>query len=449
MKKILLFSICIINIIYVHSQTGNVGIGTNAPNSSAKLDIDVASDATKSGLLIPRVALTATNAASPITSPETSLLVYNTATAGTAPTNVTPGYYYNAGTTGAPNWVRLQTKADNDWTVANTTATPAIKTDNQYVTGKVGIGDYSGSNVLKNLHIKHSTNTDGILLQNTTGGAGSTTNIFFSTYADISAGTNRPGASIRAVDGGGFSADLILSTKTSGADANALADRLTIKSNGDVQVNGLAGTGNRLVFADATGVLNVNGKLRYTSIHDCYVGSYVSCSNCDKFVWFSKPGGYEADDNVDNPTSRKNMWMAPYSGRIVAIYLGVGPSTSNSGDEISKGRFIFRKGSTLNESGTPYYTNMINSGSSTYTVTANWQGGYFTTLAGSPDYTIASPNRGRFSLNENESLAWYDNNSSVFTFAKGEIIAIGVSGEYIEDNSYYMTIVWEYNVDDY
>ena len=37
MKKILLFSICIINIIYVHSQTGNVGIGTNTPKEKLQV----------------------------------------------------------------------------------------------------------------------------------------------------------------------------------------------------------------------------------------------------------------------------------------------------------------------------------------------------------------------------------------------------------------------------
>ncbi|MDY0135371.1 MAG: hypothetical protein RBS14_06775, partial [Atribacterota bacterium] len=53
------------------------------------------------GLLIPRVALTSTSSASPITSPATSLLIYNTATAG----DVTPGYYYWNGSA----WVRFAT----------------------------------------------------------------------------------------------------------------------------------------------------------------------------------------------------------------------------------------------------------------------------------------------------------------------------------------------------
>jgi len=69
------------------------GIGTTTPNASAKLDVS----ATDRGFLPPRVALTAANAFTPITgtsSAAAGLLVYNTATAGTAPNNVIPGYYY-------------------------------------------------------------------------------------------------------------------------------------------------------------------------------------------------------------------------------------------------------------------------------------------------------------------------------------------------------------------
>lgn len=71
----------------IFAQTG---IGTTTPNSSAKLDVY----STDKGFLPPRVALTATNVSGPITSPATGLFVYNTATTGTAPNNVVPGYYY-------------------------------------------------------------------------------------------------------------------------------------------------------------------------------------------------------------------------------------------------------------------------------------------------------------------------------------------------------------------
>lgn len=75
------------------STFAQTGIGTTTPNASAKLEIA----ATDKGFLPPRIALTATNAFSPIvgtSSSATGLLIYNTATAGTAPNNVVPGYYY-------------------------------------------------------------------------------------------------------------------------------------------------------------------------------------------------------------------------------------------------------------------------------------------------------------------------------------------------------------------
>lgn len=84
------------NVLFLLISFGafaQTGIGTNTPNASAKLEVA----ATDKGFLPPRVALTASNAFSPITgtsSAATGLLVYNTASAGTAPNNVVPGYYY-------------------------------------------------------------------------------------------------------------------------------------------------------------------------------------------------------------------------------------------------------------------------------------------------------------------------------------------------------------------
>jgi hypothetical protein len=91
MKKNLLFvfflSLCVVSI-------AQIGIGTNTPDSSAQLDVF----SNNKGFLPPRIALVATNVKSPVTNPATGLLVYNTATQGTAPNNVKPGYYYWNGT---------------------------------------------------------------------------------------------------------------------------------------------------------------------------------------------------------------------------------------------------------------------------------------------------------------------------------------------------------------
>ncbi|MES2138329.1 MAG: tail fiber domain-containing protein [Bacteroidota bacterium] len=97
---------------------GNVGIGTQTPDASSLLDIT----STSKGILIPRVALTATNAAGPVTAPVTSLMVYNTATAGVSPNNVVPGYYYWNGT----NWISLNGGSGGlDWSLTGNAGTVA------------------------------------------------------------------------------------------------------------------------------------------------------------------------------------------------------------------------------------------------------------------------------------------------------------------------------------
>ena len=91
-KYLLLVLICL-----CFSTLAQTGIGTTNPNASAKLEIA----ATDKGFLPPRIALTASNVFAPIagtSSAAAGLLIYNTATAGTAPNNVIPGYYYWNGT---------------------------------------------------------------------------------------------------------------------------------------------------------------------------------------------------------------------------------------------------------------------------------------------------------------------------------------------------------------
>jgi hypothetical protein len=89
-------------LMVVASQAQNIGINASGsiPNYSAGLDVDF----TNKGMLVPRVALTGTVDVATIATPAISLLVYNTATAGVAPNNVTPGYYYWSGTSTNNDW---------------------------------------------------------------------------------------------------------------------------------------------------------------------------------------------------------------------------------------------------------------------------------------------------------------------------------------------------------
>jgi hypothetical protein len=73
----------------IYYQSGKVGIGLSQPDNSALLDVS----STNKGFLVPRMTLAQRNA---IGSPSTGLMIFQT--------DNTPGFYYNAGTSGSPNW---------------------------------------------------------------------------------------------------------------------------------------------------------------------------------------------------------------------------------------------------------------------------------------------------------------------------------------------------------
>jgi len=92
---------------------GQVGINTANPNPDAILDIN----SSNKGVLLPRVALTATNNSSPLSAHVAGMMVYNTATNTSAPANaVFPGQYYNDGT----QWLKMSTWKDSKLLVGGT-----------------------------------------------------------------------------------------------------------------------------------------------------------------------------------------------------------------------------------------------------------------------------------------------------------------------------------------
>src|SRR5688500_1415224 len=85
-KNILLFVANIMAVNFACSQGTAINSSNAGPDPSAMLDVSSSTQ----GVLIPRVALTGTTVAAPITNPANSLLVFNTASAG----DVIPGFYY-------------------------------------------------------------------------------------------------------------------------------------------------------------------------------------------------------------------------------------------------------------------------------------------------------------------------------------------------------------------
>ena len=120
MKK-LVFTLLLFPL-FIQAQ---VGINTTTPDASSMLDIN----ATDKGLLIPRVSIPNLNAASPITAPAISLLVYNTNTTTGA------GFYYWDGTKWTPftggtsHWTKIGNDIynNNSANVGVGTTTPTTK----------------------------------------------------------------------------------------------------------------------------------------------------------------------------------------------------------------------------------------------------------------------------------------------------------------------------------
>jgi hypothetical protein len=117
MKKALVSTLffSIVNTMMLFSQGIGINATGNDPHASAGLDVSF----TNKGFLTSRVTLTGTTDVTTIASPATGLLVYNTATAGTSPNNVTPGFYYYDGA----KWQRIINQQP-DATVEFNTANP-------------------------------------------------------------------------------------------------------------------------------------------------------------------------------------------------------------------------------------------------------------------------------------------------------------------------------------
>ncbi len=91
MKAAILFVTTILFFYTISLQAQNVGINTASPDASSLLDLS----ATNRGLLVPRVSIVNVNLSAPVSTPATSLLVYNTnaATVGGSGS----GFYYWTG----------------------------------------------------------------------------------------------------------------------------------------------------------------------------------------------------------------------------------------------------------------------------------------------------------------------------------------------------------------
>ena len=135
-RRLSALAVALLLMQLLHAQ--NIGINADGfdPDDSAILDVY----ATNKGLLIPRVSLSSTTDVTTITTPATSLLVYNTNAAITGTGANGEGFYYWNGS----NWVNLMVYgaavSDHDWYRVGTTDAPTAITDTMFHIGNMGIG---------------------------------------------------------------------------------------------------------------------------------------------------------------------------------------------------------------------------------------------------------------------------------------------------------------------
>ncbi|MEX0995647.1 MAG: tail fiber domain-containing protein [Flavobacteriaceae bacterium] len=172
-----------------------VGIGTTMPDPSAMLDIE----SSNSGFLIPRVELIATNSQVPIAAPtlEEGLMVFNIATDGTAPNNVTPGFYYWQGPP-TSRWIRINSGASTDWTMTgNAGTTPGTGVGQNYIGTSDNVNFIVGTNGTQRFNFTNN----GRLRASVNGTAGQPT---YSWNDDANTGIWRPAADNLAFSTGGL-----------------------------------------------------------------------------------------------------------------------------------------------------------------------------------------------------------------------------------------------------
>lgn len=559
MKKIFLFAAVFVTFT---ATAQNVGVGTNAPHPSAKLDISANLDPNARGLLIPQMNLA--TAGFPAPGPATSLLVYNT----NAGFGGGIGYFYNEGTPASPVWRRISVSSntvgsvtassplvssggltpnitlpqatglvdgflDNaDWvtffnkvssvssnaplTLGGTAQNPVVTmpqattgvdgflsgTDWATFNSKIGsvtaIAPLVVGGTLPNRTISMpfaSISTDGYLtsagwnlfnnkvtavaatapltlggtVQNPTLGIGQATgsaNGFLSstdwntfnnkvTTVAVTAPLTLGGTAQNPVIGLGPGSGNYIQNQNSSAQAanfwiNGNARANDVRWGNSLLVNDQGGSielgGNNLgsgvpfidfhyngsnvdydVRIQNTGVDNllidgadlrvngvVRGRIKHVSGHNHAVGSFFDPGGTG-FSWWPAWGGEGVDDNNNTGSAlenRRNAMLMPYNGRVVKVIVRVGNGSSGGGNEVV-GRLAFDRNGAIT---TDLASNVVldQSQQATYTCPTSWT----------------------FNAGDRILLGVNVSNSSAGNFG------------FIEDNDYYVTIVWEFDQND-
>lgn len=210
----------------------NVGIGTNTPNNSAKLDIE----STNSGVLIPRVTLVnIANGTSPVTNPTTGLLVWNTNPSIVGGTGT--GFYYWDGT----EWIKMSTSTDTDELQTISASSPTSTTDMTFTISP------SGNTITEN---DDDWEINGTGLQ---GGPGN----------NVASGANAIAVGANSQASGSYSTAIGVNNTASGSGAIAIGSGNMSTSNSSVAMGFGSTATNTNTLATGGGTANGNGGMAH------------------------------------------------------------------------------------------------------------------------------------------------------------------------------------------
>jgi len=297
--------------LQVFTQAIGVGANVFTPDASAMLEVR----ATNKGILIPQVALTGVNDATTIASPATSLLVYNTGTGGLSPA----GYYYNAGTPAAPNWVKLQITREGWLLTGNAGTDPTI--------------NFLGTTDVKDLVIRTNNAermrvlSGGQVLVNTTTAAAATDlfdavgNATFTDavngYATVNGGIGVYGQNNVSGTGGGAGVyGISLQTGAAG-----------VVGDGSTATRGVLGITNHATYASVQAhQLNANGDALYA------VNAAANGTGTGTAIWASsgQTGASTIVSNLRSSSYFANAAISAYADASIANVKGIIAASNNT-----------------------------------------------------------------------------------------------------------------------